>query len=294
MASTIKCIPVRPKTDCAYLFGASFVNVSPVDLPNIPLAKAWKTKPAFMNVKYASIAEDIANFEVRPDDIWVVSFPKTGSTWTQEMMRLLNSNLDYEQAAKTNILDCYGYIEAVAVVDMKELDYETNLLKLIAERPSPRYIKTHLPIELLPRSIWTVKPKIVYVTRNPKDTAVSFFHQYRNLHGYHGDIEAFMKVFLAEETLYGPFYEHVLNYWYSRNEPNILFITYEQMKSDMMAVLRQAQLFLGKSFPEEQLERLSRHLDVDTMRHNPSANNSSMVEKVFVILGQRGADADFR
>ena len=37
-------------------------------------------------------------------------------------------------------------------------------------------IKTHLPGDLLPPQIFEKKPKVVYVGRNPKDCAVSFYH----------------------------------------------------------------------------------------------------------------------
>ncbi len=32
---------------------------------------------------FADMAEDIYNMEVREDDVWMITYPKAGSTWTQ-------------------------------------------------------------------------------------------------------------------------------------------------------------------------------------------------------------------
>ena len=40
-----------------------------------------------------SMADRVYNFEVREDDIWVVSFPKTGTTLTLEMVWMIVNNM---------------------------------------------------------------------------------------------------------------------------------------------------------------------------------------------------------
>ena len=40
-----------------------------------------------------SMADRVYNFDVREDDIWVVSFPKTGTTLTLEMVWMIVNNM---------------------------------------------------------------------------------------------------------------------------------------------------------------------------------------------------------
>jgi Sulfotransferase domain len=56
-------------------------------------------------------AEKIKKMEVYEDDIWVVTFPKTGTTWTQEMVWMLNNDLDYETALSVDHKDRFPYLE---------------------------------------------------------------------------------------------------------------------------------------------------------------------------------------
>lgn len=74
-------------------------------------------------------------------------------------------------------------------------------IDLAAATPRPRCIKSHLPPELLPKQIWTVKPKVVYVARNPKDAVVSYYHHHRLWNGYQGTFEHFFQAFINDRGL---------------------------------------------------------------------------------------------
>lgn len=81
-------------------------------------------------------------------------------------------------------------IQAVAAAVEKE-----NPIEFITNLKRPRFIKSHLPICFLPKQLWIVKPKIVYVAREPKDAAISFYHHYYNLYKYCGTKEEFLELF---------------------------------------------------------------------------------------------------
>lgn len=56
-------------------------------------------------------AKRIKNMDVYDDDIWVITFPKCGTTWTQEMVWMLSNNLDYETAMSVNLINRFPFLE---------------------------------------------------------------------------------------------------------------------------------------------------------------------------------------
>ena len=55
--------------------------------------------------------ERIKNMEIFEDDIWIVTFPKCGTTWTQEMIWMLHNNLDFETSSKVQLSDRFPFLE---------------------------------------------------------------------------------------------------------------------------------------------------------------------------------------
>lgn len=50
--------------------------------------------------------------------------------------------------------------------------------------------------------------------------------------------------------MYSPYFGHVLGYWQSRYNPNILFVTYEELHQDPPKIIRKMAEFLGVSIIE--------------------------------------------
>jgi Sulfotransferase domain len=61
--------------------------------------------------KYEQFAEEIYNFEARPDDVFICTFPRSGTTWTQEMIWLICNNLDYETALSVPLMQRFPFME---------------------------------------------------------------------------------------------------------------------------------------------------------------------------------------
>ncbi|KAK6117860.1 hypothetical protein DH2020_048394 [Rehmannia glutinosa] len=121
---------------------------------------------------------------------------------------------------------------------------------------APRLLHTHLPYAVLPDSVKNSACKIVYIARNPKDTLISMWHFFNSVSRPNQDpypLEKAVDYFCSGIHLYGPFFEHVVEYWQkSQKRPQkILFIKYEELKSEPKQQVSKIAEFLGRPFADE-------------------------------------------
>nr|XP_056719120.1 sulfotransferase 1 family member D1-like [Euleptes europaea] len=219
----------------------------------------------------------IENFEARPDDLVIATYPKAGTTWTQEIVDLILARGDLEKARRAPIFNRIPFLEICSI------DPFPSGIDLLVNAPSPRVMKTHLPFQLLPKSFLEKNCKIIYVARNAKDNLVSyyFFDQMNLIQPDPGPWDGYVKKFMEGTVPWGSWYEHIRHYWDQRPNYRILYLFYEDMKEDLVREIRRVKDFLEVDLSEEIVQKIAQHTTFQVMKDNPLTNCENVPSTIF-------------
>jgi hypothetical protein len=189
------------------------------------------------------------NLSVFPDDVFIVSYPRSGNTWT----RFLVGNLVYQNEPVT-----FANVES----RIPEIYfYPDRKLRGFAR---PRILKSHEYFD--PRY-----NKVLYIVRDPRDVAVSMYHysiKRKNIpDGF--EMEEFVPRFMAGEFLedWGIWDEHVSSWYATRQGKNgFLLLRYEDMLSDPAAALTKVAAFMNLDVGDGVLARAVQLSSSEQMR----------------------------
>lgn len=196
------------------------------------------------------LGKDVAgrNLRSRPDDTFIVCYPKSGNTWT----RFLIANLVRPEEPVT-------FLQADRMIP----SVDGRSRKYFQQMSGPRIIKSHYPFE-------PNYGRVIYVVRDPRDVAVSQYHYQikRRVLDERHPMEDFVSQFVAGKTCpYGSWGENVGSWLAARYQhPGFLLLRYEDMIARTEKELRAIASHLGVEATAELLAQTIARSSADRMR----------------------------
>jgi hypothetical protein len=224
-------------------------------------------------------ARRIANFlrgrmelEVRATDVFISSYPRSGTTLTQWILYLLTHDEQPDPAHLTKVSPWFE--RSLAIGELAGSDLERF--------PSPRVFKSHLPRQWLPDGA-----RYIYVERDGLDVLVSYFHFYRAYLGFEGSLDEFHRRFMDGRVQYGSWFEHVAEWRERASDPDVLIVRYEDMLSDRKASIERMVEFLGWERDERRVDRAVIESSFDAMKRR-----ESVFDHATALLLERGVSPE--
>lgn len=191
----------------------------------------------------------------RPEDVWIVSYPKSGSTWLRHMIWNMH---EYGRADRPATFD-----EVDAGIPFLEDFHVGNMSALFERQSFPRIFKSHHPYscDVPPCRGWVVGgmqsgqcacpncasrfQRVIYVVRDGRAAMYSYWRFRRELRL--SKPWSFSRFLRWGGRLYPgvSWSDHVRSWMSARPGVDILWVRYEDMLSDPRGVLTRVSAFLG-------------------------------------------------
>ncbi|XP_048210587.1 amine sulfotransferase-like [Perognathus longimembris pacificus] len=239
--------------------------------------RGYNFERALIDIEFLKNIED---FEIRDDDVFIITYPKSGTIWTQQILSLIFYEEHRNGTENIKTIDRVPFLE----YNIHHLEY--------AQRPSPRLFSSHIPYYLAPRGLKSKKAKMLYIYRNPKDVLVSFFH-FSNLVSLleaSDTIEHYMETFLDGKVVGSRWFDHIKGWYEHRHDFNILFLSYEEMKKDLRNSVLKLSKFFDKELSEEDVDAVVIQASFEKMKSDARANYDVILSDE---IGTRNSDGRF-
>ncbi|XP_040290501.1 sulfotransferase 2B1-like isoform X1 [Bufo bufo] len=217
--------------------------------------------------RMSSCLEDLEfvenEFQVRDDDVFNLTYPKSGTTWMIEILSLIQKNGDPTWNKTVPNWDRVPWIENLGIAQRLKLS-----------EGHPRLITSHLPKHIFMKTFQDSKAKVIYTIRNPKDTAVSLYY-FSKMSGFYKDPESmdhFLKSFFFENIPFGSWFNHVKGWMEMLGKENFMFQTYEDLHRDIRGSVINICKFLGKELDDKAIDSVVENASFKSMKENKMTN----------------------
>ena len=210
--------------------------------------------------------------EIADDDIFIVSYPKSGSTWFRDLLTGIVYGLD---------TTCSPYAFADDLVP------DVHAARYYKRYQNPTFFKSHhLP-----------KPEykhVVYILRDGRDAMGSYYHYLRSRHGKEID---FLTMVQTGEGLICKWHEHVEQWLANPYHARLTVLRYENLQTDPVGELQRFCAFAGLERDDAFLRTVSERSSFENMRQKEVTYGWDVKwqwpeDKFFIRRGQVGSYKD--
>ncbi len=190
---------------------------------------------------------------VRESDIFVVGYPKSGTTWMEFL--LIHALLEKKHPDRVNFRTQHGYVPDLSGLGPADRVF----LWPYAARRDPRVFFTHCPFN---RDL--ANAHILYVLRDPRDVLVSYWYHQRRTATGGGSLSAFVRA----AHFYPCHWDRHVAGWLDAavKLPHFHLVRYEDLRRDTAGVLTQILAFTGAAYSPADVERAVKMASFERMR----------------------------
>ena len=205
-------------------------------------------------------------------DIFICSYPKSGTTWMQHIVHTLATD---GNSPLPHVSDACPFYDVDRT--WSENTDEAVLAAPVIEKHAKihrRIFNTHLRWDMMPKN--NKDARYIYMVRRPTDACVSFFHhlihQSEDDGGFVGDFDSFVKEWTSGRSLFGSWSAHVKSwlgsdgYRLGASDARVLVLSYEELKADLLGGLRQVNAHCRFGLSDARLTELCPRFTFDYMR----------------------------
>ncbi|XP_019405501.1 PREDICTED: sulfotransferase 6B1-like [Crocodylus porosus] len=232
--------------------------------------------------------EALESFEARSDDVLLAGYPKSGSNW---ILQILNDLVTADLKKNKEALEERVKYEEKGDYAFFEFG-DPGKFERIKKLPFRRVLATHLLPGCLPTSVFKNNAKILMLTRNPKDVAVSYFHFSNGmpLLPSFKTWDEFFSAFMCGEVVWGSYFDYMIEWNKHINNKNIMCTTYEELKENLILGVKKITEFFEFSLTEEELQAVVDRSSFQAMKENSHRTHGTFGN----ILFRKGAIGDWK
>ena len=201
------------------------------------------------------------NYKPDPTDVFIVTPPKCGTTWMQQIVHGLRTcgSMDFDEITR--------------VVPWINMAFDTGIDIYAPQVARPHAFKTHTKLDEVPKG-----GKYIVIVREPCDTLVSDYHFMEGMFFEKGTIS--LEEFAREEFIPShDIHKHILAFWDHRNDEDVLPLCYENMKADLSRTIERVAAFIDIPLDDELREIVLKQSDIKFMREHKEQFEDHIIRK---------------